>query len=61
MSFTNRFCIGVNNVGYVFFLPPKSKEVILDDDALEMAALIVAMKPDLREKFNEILKKIEET
>lgn len=60
MPFNNKFMIGVRANCYLFFAPPLAHIPISDDDMLELAALIIAMKPQLREKFNEILKRVEE-
>lgn len=59
MSYNNRFYLGVHATGYVFLSPPLRNQVIPDDEALELAALIVAMKPQLRERFDQRLKEIE--
>lgn len=55
MSFDNKYFLGVTTKGYQFMIPPT---VMTDDEAIELAALIIAMKPLLRQKFNERLKAI---
>lgn len=55
MPFDNKYFLGVTVKGYQFMIPPT---VMTDDEAIEVAALIIAMKPLLRRKFNERLKAI---
>jgi uncharacterized pyridoxamine 5'-phosphate oxidase family protein len=54
MPFDNKHFIGVNRSGYFVALPIKGQ--ITDNDAIEIAALIVAMKPALRPLFEARLK-----
>lgn len=56
MSFNNKYFIGASKGGYHVTVPIHGP--ISDDDAIELAALIVAMKPQNREKFDARLKEM---
>jgi hypothetical protein len=58
MSYTNQFILGATQKGYAFFNPPKQAQSYTDEEMLELAAMIVAMKPNLRDRFNEILAQV---
>ena len=60
MSFNNRFFLGVTGGGYCMMAPPRPGQMLTDDEALELAALIVVMKPQLREKFDAAIRRMEE-
>lgn len=55
--FDNKYFIGASANGYFVTMPIQGHKT--DDEMLELAALIVAMKPDLRNKFEAILRRIE--
>jgi hypothetical protein len=55
--FDNKYFIGVTTDGY--FVTKPIAGPVQDDNMLEVAALIVAMKPRLRQRFEEILQRIE--
>jgi hypothetical protein len=57
--FNNPFFLGVGSGGYVFLRPPQMGKLYSDDEILELAALIIAMKPQLKEKFEAISKRVE--
>jgi hypothetical protein len=55
--FNNKYFIGVSKGGYHVTMPIVGP--VSDDDMLEVAALVIAMKPVLREKFLAILARVE--
>jgi hypothetical protein len=55
--FNNPHFLGVTATGYFVTLPIVGAKT--DEEMLEIAALIVAMKPRLRERFDAILARIE--
>lgn len=59
MSFTNQFFLGVTQDGYTFLNPPRQTLIYTDEEMLALAALIVAMKPALRARFDEVLAQVE--
>ncbi len=60
MGFNNLYMLGVTKDGFTFLTPPRPSQRITDADAIELAALIVAMKPHLLEQFQQTLARIQE-
>jgi len=58
-GFTNKFFLGVAGSGFMFMLPPLQAVRYTDEEMVELAALIIAMKPELREKFDEALERMQ--
>jgi len=60
MGFDNKFFLGVVKNGYTFLSPPKPQVAYTDEEMIELAALIITTKPQLQERFEAALKRMQE-